>query len=114
MKTKRKVETRAYIQGDVNFPVGMFEGPNWIPGKAFMRKEDLEDGAYYYGHCRNASCAKWRAVPGEFVYVRHKFGSSFDESINYPTDDDHSDVFTPLFKCYPVKSELVHGDEQDE
>ena len=58
---------------------------DWIP------KEQLEVGAEYAGHCRNASKATWNGE--RFVYTRHKFGSSFLEEIECPEDDRGYDVF---------------------
>lgn len=59
--------------------------PNWIP------KDQLEVGARYRGKCRNASEADWNGE--KFLYLRHKFGSSFIEEIECPEDDRGFDVF---------------------
>ena len=56
-------------------------------------KADLKDGAYYYGHCRNASIARWNARDKMFYYRRTKFGHSFIETINHPEDDNGFDLF---------------------
>lgn len=61
-----------------------------------IKKEDLEDGAYYWGTCRNASIARWDGK--EFWYIRQKFGSTFAESINHLEDDNGYDLFIPLKK----------------
>lgn len=60
-----------------------------------VKKEDLVDRGYYSGHCRNASAAIWLASLNRFVYLRHKFGSSFAETIVHPADDEGFDIFTP-------------------
>ena len=62
--------------------------------RGILKKEDLKKDSYYYGTCRNANIAKWNGE--KFVYVRHKFGSSFPEEINHLSDDDGYDLFIPL------------------
>lgn len=69
-----------------------------------LRKEDLTDGALYYGWCRNASQARWDAARSRFVYRRTKFGSSFDEDIVHPVDDEGFDVFAVVA---PVAAEAA-------
>lgn len=106
-----KVYTMREMREDrVNFPKGNIHGE---PGKDFVRKSDLIDGEYYYGHCRNAKCAKWIAERNVFVYIRTKFGSRFPEDINHPEDDDGFDLFVPFFRCYPTEDELVPPDEKE-
>lgn len=61
-----------------------------------IRKEDLVVGASYEGHCRNASTAVWHG--DHFVYMRTKFGSTYEEDIKYPTDEQFYDVFIPWKK----------------
>lgn len=61
-------------------------------------KDRLEDGAYYFGKCRNASIARWNAAKGKFVHWRTKFGSTFLEEICCQEDDDVFDVFLPVRK----------------
>lgn len=58
-------------------------------------KSELAHGEYYYGHCRNASVARWNADQGCFIYRRHKFGHVFLEEINHPEDDNGFDLFKP-------------------
>ena len=58
-------------------------------------KDKLEVGKEYNGVCRNAHKATWDGE--KFWYVRTKFGSSYDESINHYEDDDEIyDVFVPI------------------
>ena len=57
----------------------------WIP------KEELKVGITYKGKCRNADKAVWNGT--RFVYIRHKFGTSFEEEIECPEDDRGFDVF---------------------
>ena len=59
-------------------------------------KKDLVDGATYLGFCRNAGEAIWDAGKNMFTYTRKKFGSSFNEDINHPEDDDGFDLFVPI------------------
>jgi hypothetical protein len=63
--------------------------------KGMVRRSDLVDREYYRGHCRNASCAQWFADHGVFVYMRHKFGTHFPETIFHPENDDGFDLFIP-------------------
>jgi hypothetical protein len=61
-----------------------------------IRKADLVDGETYVGYCRNASEARWFAASQQFVYLRKKFGSQFEELIPHPEDDEGYDVFVPV------------------
>lgn len=106
----RKVSVMSELKGSVNFPKGTLSG---TPGVDFVRKSDLIDGEYYYGYCRNSTCARWSETKDEFEYVRHKFGSTFTDSINHPEDDNGYDLFIPLFRCHPTKNDLVEGDVDD-
>ena len=63
-----------------------------------IRKEDLVDGAYYQGICRNASVAKWDAKGNCFWYMRTKWDYSFQEDINHMADDNGYDLFIPFVK----------------
>lgn len=58
-----------------------------------IAKVDLEHGAYYVGHCRNASEARWDENKQCFIHWRTKFGSKFLEEIKHPEDEKHFDVF---------------------
>ena len=69
-----------------------------------IKKEDLEIGAYYNGHCRNTTIARWN---GEvFLYWRNKFGHTFLEEIKCPEDDDYYDVFIAETKLNDVEKEI--------
>ena len=59
-------------------------------------KADLVDGALYVGWCRNAGLARWHADTQRFVYQRTKFGSTFEETIVHPEDDEGFDIFVPV------------------
>ena len=64
---------------------------------SLIPKVELIDGQWYAGDCRNASKARWDSKRNVFVYIRHKFGHSFDETIRHPEDDDGYDLFLPFF-----------------
>ena len=53
-------------------------------------------GAYYRGHCRNASIARYNAETDRFVYMRHKFSTVFSEDIHHAGNDDGFDLFEPF------------------
>lgn len=59
-------------------------------------KEELVDGSYYAGHCRNARIAMWHSPDQRFYYLRRKFNSTFADSIEHPQDDKGFDVFVPV------------------
>lgn len=61
-----------------------------------IAKDQLVDGAVYLGWCRNAGQARWDAAQQRFVYRRTKFGTSFDETIVHPQDDEGFDIFVPM------------------
>ncbi len=73
-----------------------------------IRKEDLVTGKYYKGNCRNTSVAKWNG--SKFDYMRYKWGSYYKDSLCYPTDEDHFDVFIPYFVVEPSEKEIVKGE----
>ena len=57
-------------------------------------KDELVIGLTYKGNCRNSDIAVWDGKV--FWYDRHKFGSTFRESINHYENDDGYDVFVPF------------------
>ena len=63
-----------------------------------IKKDDLIDGAYYQGNCRNASIAQWDAKNNCFWYMRDKFGHVYKEDINHLADDNGYDLFIPFQK----------------
>jgi hypothetical protein len=72
-------------------PYGLFHE---MYNKGIIPKKNLKKNTYYRGKCRNASVALWNGF--EFIYVREKFGSTFNEEIKHPEDDDGYDLFIPL------------------
>lgn len=70
---------------------------DWIP------KDQLEEGAFYLGKCRNSDTAQWKN--GKFHYRRTKFGTSFMEELECPEDDLGYDCFFPQEK---INDDLLH------
>lgn len=64
--------------------------------KGAIPKDKLEIGCWYYGHCRNASKAKW--LGDKFEYIRNKFGFTYPEKIDHFDSDTEYDVFVPVEK----------------
>ena len=64
-------------------------------GKIFkiIPKEEMLEGEFYIGFCRNARIAQW--VGEKFIYVRNKYNFEFLEKIKHPEDEYHFDVFMP-------------------
>ena len=106
----RKVQTMTLMKSPYNIPKAYYNVEDHNPGVDYVRKSDLVDGSYYFGVCRNSSCAQWSAAKDCFVYLRTKFNAKFEEEINHPEDDDGFDLFVPFFRCYPSKEDLVLGD----
>ena len=69
-------------------------------------KANLEHGAYYAGHCRNATIARWNADKNVFVHWRTKFGSTFTEEIHHIDDDNVYDIFVATKKLDKVDKEI--------
>jgi len=67
-----------------------------------IRKDDLVDGAYYQGDCRNSSVALWDANGNCFWYMRSKFSDAYKEKINHIADDNGYDLFMPFQKLDDV------------
>jgi len=91
-----------------------------IPKFKFLNKEELEDGAYYIGRCRNARIARWCAAENQFYHWRVKFGNIFIETIKHPADEQQFDVFYPQQKTVDTKFEIpldrktpFKGNEED-
>ncbi len=65
-----------------------------------IKKSDLEDGAFYFGCCRNTDTAQWSQEDNCFKYTRtgHFPGDEFEDTVEHPEDDQGSDIFVPLKK----------------
>jgi hypothetical protein len=64
--------------------------------KPVLPKDQLKDGAYYIGRCRNASVARWSAANDCFYHWREKWTTIYVEAIKHPLDYDVFDVFRVL------------------
>jgi hypothetical protein len=62
-------------------------------GRPILPKEQLVDGAYYIGRCRNATIARWSSMHGCFFHWRKKFDRIYVEEIKHPIDEHYFDVF---------------------
>jgi hypothetical protein len=72
-----------------------------------IAKQELKDGQYYSGRCRNASVAKWDAKRNCFTYMRTKFCDRFAEDINHVDDKNGYDTFIPVAECEPEEHQIV-------
>lgn len=63
--------------------------------KGIIRAEDLQDGKYYLGTCRNATYCKWDATNKLMWHQRWKFGWIVD-NVNYIDNDDGFDLFMAI------------------
>jgi hypothetical protein len=60
-------------------------------------KNEMKDGAWYTGFCRNANMAKWDGTRQKFVYLRYKFGYIKDDIEHFEdVAKDRLDGFVPL------------------
>lgn len=59
-----------------------------------LRKEELVEGRYYDGYCRNAVVGKWDR--NNFVIQRTKWGQTFPERLPHPEDVGNFDAFVPV------------------
>ncbi|QOI72486.1 hypothetical protein pEaSNUABM50_00487 [Erwinia phage pEa_SNUABM_50] len=76
----------------------------------YLPKSELIVGRTYSGSCRNSDTAVWTGT--QFTYEREKFGSTYNDSVNHPEDDDNYDLFYPtelLKETYLPKYKLVIG-----
>ena len=102
----RKTELNRFER--VLLPIPMQEGDLRAAfKKGMLRKEDLEDGKYYLGYCRNAYVAQWLESENAFYYMRKKMGDVFPERILHPEDDNKKDLFVPFKKVDPTEEEKI-------
>lgn len=75
-----------------------------------VKKDDLIDGVYYQGICRNADVAKWDKQNNCFWYMRFKFHPPMlTEAINHMADDNGYDLFMPFQK---LNDDEINDDEK--
>ena len=60
-----------------------------------LAKEEMEDGQYYVGWCRNTHVAEWDAKKDTFVHIRYKFGLHIIDTL--PHFDDVKEIRTDGF-----------------
>lgn len=75
-------------------------------GRDLLQKDQLVDGAYYVGRCRNATIARWSAEQNCFFHWRIKFHQVFVEDIKHPVDESYFDVFRPVRVLATPKFEI--------
>ena len=59
-------------------------------------KDKLIDGKTYIGDTRNTKEAKWDAKKNTFIYMRSKWGNTFEDEVNHFEDDNHYALFVPI------------------
>jgi hypothetical protein len=74
--------------------------------RPILPKEELVDGAYYVGRCRNATVARWSAKRGSFFHWRVKFSRIYVEEIKHPIDEEYFDVFRVVRHLADPKFEI--------
>ena len=65
-------------------------------GAGAIQKKDLVDGQFYAGDHRNATIAKWDAEKNKFIYMRTKWGATYEDDCNHFEDDDGYALFVPI------------------
>jgi hypothetical protein len=83
------------------------------PQLIMMSKADLIHGAYYAGHCRNTSIARWNGKTQCFVYWRTKFGNTFPEYIRHAEDEKVYDAFEPTYRLTHHTQEIPFEKKED-
>jgi len=81
---------------DINLPKDFDANDYYNAG--VIKKDDLINGAYYQGNCRNSNVAMWNAKDNCFVYMRTKFTNVYKDKINHIADDNGFDLFMPFQK----------------
>ena len=59
-------------------------------------KNEMVDGKWYRGICRNAYMAQWDYKKQEFVYIRFKFDFMMDRIQHFEDAKDGQDGFIPV------------------
>lgn len=78
-----------------------------------LTKSELEHGAYYAGHCRNAQIARWDAERNRFIHWRTKFFETFLEEIKHPDDEKNFDVFLASHKIDTPEKPIPLSSERE-
>jgi uncharacterized protein (DUF433 family) len=90
LKTEDLLTVREYIANSIKSRT-----TDDFTGRPILAKENLRDGAYYKGRCRNATVARWNAGEQCFFHWRKKFDRIYIQTIKYPTDE--TDWFLDVF-----------------
>ena len=81
-----------------------------------LRKDELEDGEYFWGTCGNGRVAVWSAHHQRFFFRRNKAGHWRTNELPHPADEIVVpsggrtycfDVFCPYIKVTPLDFEVV-------
>ena len=90
--------------------------------RGMLKKDQLEDGKYYWGICRNARVARWSKKDGVFFYNRWK-GNWTVKRIPHPVDEEIEegsfgrllglDIFIPWLEVTPLPHEGVRFSKKD-
>lgn len=72
-----------------------------------ISKNELEDGEWYYGECRNSDFGKWDEKEQNFIIMRNKFGNYYKDTCNHFEDDDGFDLFVPLRKANEEELKII-------
>jgi hypothetical protein len=71
-------------------------------------KNEMEDGVYYKGTCRNAKIAVWNDVDKLFYHLRWKFGYRMDTIEHFEdVKDKGMDGFIPLEKIEDLDWQVI-------
>ena len=80
------------LPGRVPVPV---ELPMWYEA-GVIKPDQLIQGQWYVGECRNSNLAVWDSTTDQFWYIRSKFTFWFIEPIRHLSWDTSFDVFIPI------------------
>ena len=64
--------------------------------KGVIRHNDLKDGQYYLGKCRNNNIGKWNAKKNVMEYMKCAFGAMYKDDVNYLNNDNGYDLFIAI------------------
>jgi len=77
-------------------------------------KNQMVDGMWYAGKCRNARVALWDAKNEVFVHIRYKFGYMVDTIEHFEDVKDKSvDGFIPIEKIETLDLRMVKKLQHD-
>ena len=101
-------KTKEEAEGYVNSSKAYLECPSVDSHtEVVLPLEQLENGAYYHGSCRNATFARWNGDTKRFVYMREKFGNVYPEEIGYWIEVKPGEHRFDEFKPYGKMDEML-------